>query len=228
MSAPTARPLLRDPASVEEAVRIQEQLRPSVIRTRTFDRLSTIGAIDCAHASSSPLGVAGIMIYRYPELIELSHTVVEHPVRFPYVPGLLAFRELPLILAAIESLSQLPDLFLVDGQGIAHPRRLGIASHLGLVIDRPTIGCAKSILVGQAKMPVDERGRFTELRDGPETIGALVRTRKGSKPLVVSIGHRIDLASSLDIVLSCSDGTHRLPKPLAEADRLVRGRVQVR
>lgn len=207
---------------------MQEALRPRVIRTTTFQRLSTIAAVDCAHATTSPLGVAGIVVYQYPELIELSHIVIEHPVRFPYIPGLLAFRELPLILAAIESLSQLPDLFLVDGQGIAHPRRLGIASHLGVLIDRPTIGCAKSVLVGTAREPADERGRWTELKDGTETIGALVRTKKGTKPLVVSLGHRIDLATSLEIVLSCCDGTHRLPNPIRAADRLVRGRVRIK
>lgn len=220
-------PMWREPQTVQEAIQIQEALRSRVIRTKTFPRLSTIAAVDCAHAPTSPLGVAGIVVYQYPELIELSHTVIEHPVRFPYIPGLLAFRELPLILAAIESLSQLPDLFLIDGQGIAHPRRLGIASHLGVIIDRPTIGCAKSVLVGKAREPADVRGRWTELKAGEETIGALVRTKAGTKPVVVSLGHQIDLATSIEIVLACCDGTHRLPKPIREADRLVRGRVKV-
>jgi len=210
-----------EPASVEEAIRIQETLRAQVIRQRTFGRLSTIGAIDCSHTSESPTGIAGIIVYRYPELIELSHVMIEHPIRFPYIPGLLAFRELPLILAAVESLSQLPDLLLVDGQGIAHPRRLGIASHLGVLLDRPTIGCAKSILVGRAREPAGEPGSVTELKDGQDVIGMLVRTRRGSKPLVVSIGHRVDLALAVEIVLRCCDG-RRLPQPLAEADRLVR------
>jgi deoxyribonuclease V len=217
--------LWREPSSMEEAIRIQEHLRSQVICTRTFQRLSTIGAVDCAHAAGNPFGVAGIVVYQYPELIELSHIVVEHPVRFPYVPGLLAFRELPLILAAIESLSQLPDLLLVDGQGIAHPRRLGIASHLGVLIGWPTIGCAKSILVGSARKPADKPGSVTALKDKSETIGSLLRTHKGTTPIVVSIGHRIDLGSAVDIVRSCCDGT-RLPKPLREADQLVRGKLK--
>jgi len=212
---------VRGPTSVEEAIRIQEHLCAKVIRTRTFERLSTIAGVDCSHAAGSSAGVAGIVVYRYPELIELSHVVIEHPVRFPYVPGLLAFRELPLILAAIESLSQLPDLFLVDGQGLAHPRRFGIASHLGVLIDRPTIGCAKSLLVGRAKPPAQTPGNVSLLRDGRETIGALVRSRAGTNPLVVSIGHRIDLKTAIELVLRCCDG-QRLPKPLREADRLGR------
>lgn len=216
----------RDPASVEEAIRIQEGLRSRVIRRRTCEAPSLIGAIDCSHAASQPIGAAGIIVYRYPDLIELSRTVVEHPVRFPYVPGLLAFRELPLILAAVESLSQWPDLFLVDGQGIAHPRRLGIASHLGVLLDRPTIGCAKSVLVGRARQPAQARGAVAALRDGQEVIGALVRTRAGAKPVVVSIGHCVDLDTAIEIVLRCCDGT-RIPKPLREADRLVRAQARV-
>jgi deoxyribonuclease V len=182
--------------------------------------------VDCAHAVGRPDGIAGIVVYRYPALTELARIAVAHAVRFPYVPGLLAFRELPLILAAIRSLSQLPDLLLVDGQGIAHPRRLGIASHLGVLLDRPAIGCAKGILCGTARAPAEQAGSWTPLTEGRETIGALLRTRTGVKPLVVSPGHRIDLATSLEIVRACCDGT-RLPKPLREADRLVRERMRL-
>lgn len=214
-------PTWQDPASAQDAIRIQERLRQRVVRTRTFEHVGTIGAVDCSHAAGSAVGVAGIIVYRYPELIELSHIVVEHPVSFAYVPGLLAFRELPLILAAVAALSQLPDVLLVDGQGIAHPRRLGIASHLGVLLDRPTIGCAKSILIGRAVEPAQEKGATAELIDRGEVIGALVRTRAHTKPLVVSIGHRIDVPSAIELVLACCDGT-RLPKPLREADRLVR------
>jgi len=145
--------LLREPVSATEAIRLQDALRPQVILTRTWDRISILGAVDCAHAVGSTTGRSAIILYTYPDLVKLSHTVIEHPVRFPYVPGLLALRELPLILAAVESLSQLPDLLLVDGQGIAHPRRMGIASHLGLALDLPTIGCAKSVLVGRGPSP---------------------------------------------------------------------------
>ena len=219
-------PLLdRIPTSSEEAIRLQEELRPQVVLRTTWEELSVIGAVDCAHRAGSDEGVAGIVLYRYPDLVELSHTVVEHPVRFPYVPGLLAFRELPLILAAVESLSQLPDLMLVDGQGIAHPRRLGIASHLGVILDRPTIGCAKSVLVGKAVQPAQRAGSWTPLKEARETIGALLRTRAGTKPMVVSPGHRVDLKTALAVVTRCCDG-QRIPKPLREADQLVRGRIR--
>jgi deoxyribonuclease V len=165
-----------EPASIGEAVRLQERLRGRVIRARTFASLSTIGAVDCAHAPGRALGCAGILVYRYPELTERARVVVARPVRFPYVPGLLAFRELPLILAAVESLTTMPDVFLVDGQGIAHPRWLGIASHLGLLLDSSTIGCAKRVLVGHARPPDPEPGAVSGLTDGVERIGALVRT----------------------------------------------------
>lgn len=211
--------------STTEAIQFQEQLRSKVVLKNTWERLSVIGAVDCSHAPGAPMGIAGIMLYRYPDLVELSRTVVAHPVRFPYVPGLLAFRELPLILAAIESLSQLPDLLLIDGHGIAHPRRMGIASHLGVVLERPTIGCAKSVLVGKAHEPPQRRGSWTALKDGSETIGALLRTRVNTKPIVVSPGHFVDLETALEIVQRCCDGL-RIPKPLREADRLVRGRIR--
>ena len=210
--------------STTQAIRLQEQLRAKVVLKPNWERVSVVGAVDCSHAPGAPMGVAGIILYRYPDLVELSHTVIEHPVRFPYVPGLLAFRELPLILAAIESLSQLPDVFLVDGQGIAHPRRLGIATHLGVELDRPTIGCAKRVLVGKAPEPPQRRGSWTPLKDRGETIGALLRSRVGTKPIVVSPGHLVDLQAALEIVQRCCDGP-RIPKPLREADRLVRDRA---
>jgi len=209
------------PRSSSEAIRLQEQWRTRVVLKNTWDQLSVIGAVDCSHAAGSPSGTAAIILYRYPDLFELSHTVIEHPVAFPYLPGLLAFRELPLILAAVESLSQLPDLLLVDGQGTAHPRRFGIASHLGVALDRPTIGCAKSILVGQAEPPAQKAGSWTPLKDRGHTIGALLRTRAGTRPLVVSPGHRIDLETALQVVQQCCDG-FRLPMPLRTAERLCR------
>lgn len=210
----------REFPDAKRAIRLQDQLSSKVIPKKTFEKISVIGAVDCSHTPKSNLGVAGIALYRFPELIELSHTVVEHAVTFPYVPGLLSFRELPLILAAVESLSQLPDLFLVDGQGIAHPRRFGIASHLGILLDIPTIGCAKSVLIGKGRPPAVKQGSWSSLKDKGETIGALVRARADAKPLVVSIGHRVDLQSAIEIVLNCCDGK-RIPKPIRHIDRLV-------
>jgi deoxyribonuclease V len=138
--------------------------------------------------------------------------VVEGKITFPYIPGLLSFRESPLILAACEKISNVPDLILIDGQGIAHPRRLGLASHVGLFLDLPTIGCAKSILCGQHRLVGEEAGSHAELLDNRELIGAALRTKSGVRPIYVSVGHKIDLASALQWVIKCCRG-YRIPEP---------------
>jgi deoxyribonuclease V len=134
------------------------------------------------------------------------------PIDFPYVPGLLSFREVPLLLTVCEKLTEAPDLILVDGQGIAHPRRIGLASHLGLCLDTPTIGCAKSRLCGVHETPGDKAGSYADLFDKGEVIGAVVRTRPGVKPLYISIGHKTSQSSAIDLVLACCRG-YRLPEP---------------
>jgi deoxyribonuclease V len=131
---------------------------------------------------------------------------------FPYVPGLLSFREAPLTLAACQLVTIIPDLILVDGQGIAHPRRMGLASHLGLFLNIPTIGCAKSLLCGRHEMPGEDPGSYAEILDGGETIGVALRTKLGVKPIYVSIGHKIDLQTAIHWVLKCCRGS-RLPEP---------------
>lgn len=152
------------------------------------------------------------MVLSYPELEIVETQTVEDSIDFPYVPGLLSFREAPLTLAACEKLSVTPDLVLVDGQGIAHPRRLGLASHLGLFLDTPTIGCAKSRLCGSHQTPGHEPGSYAELVDGDETIGAALRTKLGTKPIYVSIGHKVDLEAAIYWVTECCRG-YRLPEP---------------
>lgn len=139
---------------------------------------------------------------------------------FPYVPGYLSFRELPAVLAALRRVRHRVDVVMCDGQGIAHPRRLGLASHLGVVIDKPTLGCAKSRLVGTHETPGPARGSSVPLFDGQEVIGAVVRTRDGVRPVFVSVGHLMDLASSVDLVLACGGG-YRIPEPTRLADQLV-------
>jgi deoxyribonuclease V len=153
-----------------------------------------------------------VVVLSYPELRLVETRVVSGELEFPYVPGLLSFREAPLTLAACQELSVTPDLFLVDGQGVAHPRRMGLASHLGLFLDKPTIGCAKSLLCGSGEMPGEEPGSYTEIVDRGEVIGATLRTRPGVKPVYVSIGHKIDLETAIQWVLNCCRG-HRLPEP---------------
>jgi deoxyribonuclease V len=165
--------------------------------------------------------IGGAVVYRFPEMeeVERAHAIV--PLRFPYVPGLLSFREVPVLLAALEKLERMPDLLFCDGQGYAHPRRFGLACHLGVTLDRAAIGCAKSILIGSHGALSEKAGSWTEMRDGEETIGAAVRTREGVKPVYVSQGHRVSLETAIRLTLAACDGT-RIPKPTRAADRYVR------
>jgi deoxyribonuclease V len=167
---------------------------------------------------------AAVVLMSYPELALVEHHVIEAPVSFPYVPGLLSFREVPALSLAFERLSHEPDLLLVDGQGIAHPRRLGIAAHVGLLAGIPTIGCAKSRLCGEAAELAPERGSVSELTDGGETIGLVVRTKDRVKPLYISVGHLIGLREAAAWVLRLAP-RHRLPEPIRLADLLSKGRA---
>jgi deoxyribonuclease V len=152
------------------------------------------------------------VVLSFPELNLVEVEIAEAKIKLPYIPGLLSFRECPLTLDACQKLCNTPDLVLVDGQGIAHPRRLGLASHLGLLLDVPTIGCAKSILCGRHEPVGEEAGSHAELIDNGEIIGAALRTRTGIRPIYISIGHKIDLSSALYWVMKCCHG-YRLPEP---------------
>jgi deoxyribonuclease V len=169
--------------------------------------------------------IAGVIVYRYPEMEEVERAFAVVPLRFPYVPGLLSFRECPALLAAFRKLRHAPDLVFCDAHGYAHPRRFGLACHLGLLLDRPTIGCAKSRLIGVEREPAREAGSRTPLTDSTngqnETIGAVLRTRDAVRPIYVSQGHRVSLATAIRLTLSVCDGT-RIPRPTREADRFVR------
>jgi len=178
------------------------------------------GGCACARSYAGTRGYAGIIVFRYPELDEVERVWAAAEAGFPYVPGLLSFRECPLLLTAFERLTISPDVILVDGHGLAHPRRIGIASHLGLLLDKPTIGCAKSRLVGAYREPALRRGSRTQLRDGGETVGMVVRTRDAVKPIFVSVGHLMDLKSAVALCLRCSDG-FRIPKPTRLAHQFV-------
>ena len=166
-------------------------------------------------------GFAAVIVYSFPDLVEIERAWSLGELRFPYVPGLLAFRELPLLLKTFAKVKRKPDLILVDGHGWAHPRRAGMACHLGLVLNTPTIGCAKSLLVGEYAMPEAARGSTAALRDGRERIGTVLRTRDHVRPVFVSVGHRVSLRTAVKLVLGCSDG-YRIPKPQREADRWVK------
>jgi len=206
-----------------EARRVQERIPPAVIRRDRLGRVRTVAGADIALRGDN--GYAGVILYSFPELEEIERVSATGKLRFPYVPGLLAFREIPLLCEAFARLAQKPDLILADAHGWAHPRRAGMACHLGLVLDIPTIGCAKSVLVGHYKMPAAARGSTAALKDKKndktEVIGRVVRTRTGVKPVFVSCGHRVSLPTAVRLVLACSDG-YRIPKPQREADHWVK------
>src|SRR6516225_432143 len=184
----------------DEAKALQRELAKQVVREDRLDEVRHIAGVDMAINEESGMARAAVVLLSYPDLEVVEQHVYEEPLRMPYIPGLLSFREIPCILGAFDLLKQQPELVMVDGQGIAHPRRLGIASHLGLWLDLPTIGCAKSILIGRHEPLSEEAGASVPLKAGNEVIGAVVRTRTRVKPMIISLGHRISLETSLQYV----------------------------
>jgi deoxyribonuclease V len=164
--------------------------------------------------------IGAVVLFSYPEMQELERAHVELPLKFPYVPGFLSFREIPALLAALKKLRQMPDLLFCDGQGYAHPRRMGLASHLGVILDLPSIGCAKSLLIGEHAAFGLKQGEWSPIRDGAEIIGAALRTRADCAPMYISSGNRVSLQTAMRLTLSVCDGT-RVPRPTREADRYV-------
>lgn len=209
-----------DRLSVQEAVALQQQLRQQIVCDDRFDPVQRVAGVDVSVERQGDLGYAAVIVLRLSDMQVEEQAVVSAPVRFPYVPGLLGFREVPIVLEALNHLSQLPDVLLCDGQGIAHPRRFGLACHLGLLTDIPSIGVAKSRLCGHHAPVADERGAWVPLYDGAEVIGAVLRSRPGTKPLYVSPGHRVSLMSAIQLVMCCV--THyRLPEPTRLAHQLI-------
>lgn len=184
--------------------------------------MQRVAGVDVGFEDGGKTVRAAVAVLEYPGLSPVEHAVARLPTRFPYVPGLLSFRELPGVIAALERLTILPDLLLCDGQGYAHPRRFGIACHLGVLTDLPSIGVAKTRLIGSHPEPGPHKGDWVELRDGAEVIGAVLRTRSGVKPLYVSIGHRVSLATAIRYVLACTT-RYRLPETTRAAHRLASG-----
>jgi deoxyribonuclease V len=185
-----------------------------------------IAAVDAAFLDDMVIAVASL--YKYPELVHVEDAFFKGKTRFPYIPGFLSFREGPAAISALKKLKIQPDLILVDGQGMAHPRGIGLASHIGVILHKPAIGCAKSRLIGEFEEPAREKGRWTYLYltgDPCQPIGAVVRTRRGVKPLFVSPGHLIDIDSSVDIVMQCTTA-YRIPNPLRRADMLSRKKIR--
>jgi deoxyribonuclease V len=202
-----------------DAMRLQEALRERVELRDRLAEVSAVGGVDVGFEDQGRTARAAVVVLGYPSLVPLDYAVARAPVTFPYVPGLLSFREIPVVLQALERLGQAPQLLLCDGQGYAHPRRLGIASHLGIICDLPTIGVAKTLLIGKHEPVPDERGAWRPLMDRGEVVGAALRTRAGVAPIYVSAGHRVSLETALRYVMGCVD-RYRLPETTRWAHRL--------
>jgi deoxyribonuclease V len=223
--------------SPQEARWIQENLRELWEGKDRLGKIRTVAGLDVAFVLTGSQSlrkrvshwnqlreanraIACVVVFRFPEMEEISREFAIVPLEFPYVPGLLSFREIPALLTALKKLKELPDLLFCDGQGYAHPRRLGLASHLGVLLDKPSIGCAKSILIGTHGALNAKRGSWTALIDektNGEQIGAAVRTRDGVQPIYVSQGHRVSLETAIRLTLQAADG-FRIPRPTRIAD----------
>jgi len=201
----------------QQAVEEQRRLAERVVLRPLPGPPSTVGGLDVGIKNN--IAQAAVVVLSFPDLKVVAHSVAQMPVAFPYIPGLLAYREIPVALEALRGLDVLPDVVICDGQGIAHPRRMGIASHLGILLDHPTVGCAKSRLWGIYNPVPDERGAWEPMMDRGETIGAALRTRKGVKPVFVSPGHKTDLSTALELTLACVT-RYRLPEPTRLAHTL--------
>ncbi len=211
------------PTDVTQARAVQESLRGKVIVDDKLGAVKAVAGVDVGFERAGAVTRAAVVVLDFPSLEPREQAVARQPTRFPYVPGFLSFREAPAVLAALEQLRQAPDLLLCDGQGIAHPRRFGIACHLGVLTNIPSIGVAKSRLIGTHGAVPKEKGAWVPLLDAGEIIGAVLRTRSGVKPLYVSVGHRVSLATAIDYVLRCTT-RYRLPETTRLADRLASSR----
>jgi len=205
--------------SPKEAIGIQEELRSQVIREDRFDPPKSVAGVDVGFEDDGETTRAAVAVLGFPDLSLREWTLARRPTEFPYVPGLLSFREVPAILDALSQLETLPDLLVCDGHGLAHPRRFGLACHLGLLVNLPTIGVGKSRLVGHHPPVGSERSSWQPLEDHDEIIGAVLRTRTGVKSVYISIGHRFSLKSALEFIMSCTP-KYRLPEPVRQAHRL--------
>jgi len=199
--------------SPSEAVALQRRLSPDVVLKNKLPKsIRTVAGVDVSYEKGGGLFHAAVVVLSFPELDVVDESSASGFVTFPYVPGLLSFRELPVLLHAFRGLDTVPDAVLVDGQGIAHPRRLGLASHLGLWLDIPTVGCAKSRLCGEHEEPGLTKGDRSPLLVKGEVVGAVLRSRAGVKPLYVSPGHLVDVVGSADFALACCK-RYRMPEP---------------
>jgi deoxyribonuclease V len=207
--------------TTHEAIAIQKRLRAQVITENTLGEVRYIAGADIATSKDTPRAYAGVVVLSYPGLEVVEERGLADEVTFPYIPGLLAFREGPPLIKVFEQLTIEPDVIVFDGQGLAHPRGMGIATHMGLVFDKPSIGCAKSLLYGRYRDPDHEKGAWAELRDPQgHIIGAVLRSKPKTTPIFVSIGHRLDLPAAVRILIECARGV-RIPEPTRLAHNFV-------
>lgn len=225
MNIPFLHPWKVSPAEARE---IQEKLRKRLRLRPPRAPLKTIAAGDVAYSREDDMTYAAFLLFTYPDLTFLESASAKGRASFPYIPGFLTFREAPILLKAFSRLKTRPDLILIDGQGIAHPRFMGIAAHIGLILNLPAIGCAKSRLIGTHEELAPDRGKAVPLLVGDRTAGMVLRTRAGVKPVYVSPGHKMNMETSVKIVLSLCRG-YRIPEPLRQAHMFVsklRGMVE--
>jgi deoxyribonuclease V len=206
----------------KQAIALQNELRDWVNKVDDVGNVRHVAGVDVGFEANKTITRAAVAVLSFPKLELVEHAIARVPTSFPYVPGLLSFRELPAVLRAFEQLNVQPDLCLVDGHGYAHPRRFGIACHLGVLTGIPTIGVAKSRLIGEYGEVPEQRGAWQPLVHKDETIGAVLRSKINTNPLYISIGHRISLKSAIDWVLACTT-RYRLPETTRHAHRLASG-----
>jgi deoxyribonuclease V len=210
--------------TLDEAIAIQEQLQAEVITEDKFkEPVQYVAGVDMGFEADGTISRAAVAVLSFPDLQVLETSLAYRPTTFPYIPGFLSFREIPAVLDALEKITTIPDIILCDGQGIAHPRRFGIACHLGVIVDIPTIGVAKSLLVGRHEIVPETKGSWQPLIHKGETIGAVLRSRTKVKPLYISSGHRVSLPTAIDYVLRCTP-KYRLPETTRIADKLASNR----
>jgi len=201
---------------VKEAIRIQEVLKDKIILEKGLSKVRTIGGGDVAYSKNGNRLFGAIAVFSFPELEVIDMATADGKIAFPYVPGLLSFREGPILIKTFQRLRIKPDVMIFDGQGIAHPRRMGLASHMGLWLDLPSIGCAKTPLLKEFINPEPSKGCFEWIRQEGKKVGAVLRTKEKVKPLFVSPGYRIDLLMSIRLILESCQG-FRIPEPLRKA-----------
>lgn len=204
----------------KEAVQIQQRLQKGLILKKPMRKFRLAAGIDVSYDKKSDKFYAGVIIFNLEDMQRLEQATAIGRVKFPYIPGLLSFREVPVLLKAFSKVKQEPDVIIADGQGIAHPRGIGLASHLGLILDVPSVGCAKSRLIGEYEPVGKKAGSQSYLKINGKVVGTVLRTRINIKPVYVSPGHKIDLASAVDVVLKCCRG-YKLPEPTRQAHNLV-------